>query len=554
MLNQTLLGAAAALLAISTVPAAAQPDKPNVVLIMADDHRHDMWGSFGGENLTPAIDRLAEQGVKFGRAYCVSAACTPSRFNLLTGKYSGRSNHPWATGRKNEPYCVQWVTFLTEGDSNLATRLNEAGYFTGMAGKWHVTQHVDKATLPEIDPKANLDDPATSEKLAEHQRLVAEDIAGVTGFDYVANVLANNADHLPVKALETHHPEWITAGALEFLDTTTTKDQPFFLYLAATSVHSPQHQKALDKNPVYTPEGKVSEEAFSASPSRESVRQRLQAAGLPVNHQTVGLLMLDDSVSVVMNRLEEMGVADNTLVVLVADHGVEPAKLANYEEGVRTPMIVKWPSRLEAGTTTNALTSMVDISASILEVAGATPTGDDPIDGLSFLKRDGKGLAPKRKYVYFENGFTRGISDGEYKLITLRFPDRIVAEMKDGTRAMAADHADMPRQEQPVISMKSYPHYWDANQLYHLPTDPYEQNNLVGDPEQAATLERMMGELRNVLVEFDHPYPLDDTDFLSSEQFRTLVEARMAHEETTVAGKDSRIAEFRAMVEQYEGK
>lgn len=547
--NRSLPIPSALLLACLASPLAggkaqASPDgRPNIVLILSDDIRLDDLGAYGGNYLTPAMDRLAAQSVRFQHATVPTAACTPSRFAVLTGSYPGRARNEEFQPLEGEPANITWNTFVTEGQETIATLLNEAGYQTGMAGKWHVSTYLHPPEVPKIAKDADLDDPETTRLLQQHQQAIVDEVKRVAGFDFAASILEGNAPNLPIDSLKAHHLEWITKGALEFLDT-TTREEPFFLYLAPTSVHSPSHDWTLDKDWRYTPSGKLTEEEIAVHPSRETVRTRLEEAGLPVEHRTVGLLMMSDMLDTVTAKLNEMGVAEETLVVFVGDHGVEPGKLVCYEEGVRVPMFASWPGRLLPGTTTEALVSTVDLAATFSYIAGG-PAPSSP-DGFAFLHPGEHGVSTDRRYAFFEGGYTRGVSDGVYKYITLRFPSDAIAEMQDGTRDMAPNHAMMPGQEQPYISMQCYPHYYDADQLYYLPADPYEQHNIIGEPTHAGAAARLRAALVQHVASFDHSYPMEQ-DFLLRAEYRALAEKSQARK---LEGQDwwwSLIDRFRSL-------
>jgi arylsulfatase A-like enzyme len=215
-------------LAVTTflVPAvswAASPNKPNILFILTDDQNRDTLGCFGGKVLTPTLDKLCAEGVKFTRAYASSSVCTPSRYTCMTGQYASRCT----TGQflkicpPGTPSNVGFNVQVEPGSWNVARVLREHGYWTGFVGKWHT----GTPPLLPIPADANLRDPEVARKLAENQRRLCDYIRRA-GFDYAASVYRGNlADH-KLNALKYHNMEWVTKGALDFLE--QAGDSPSF--------------------------------------------------------------------------------------------------------------------------------------------------------------------------------------------------------------------------------------------------------------------------------------------------------------------------------------
>ena len=204
----------------SAPPCGALPtDKPNILFILTDDQNPDTLGCFGGKVLTPTLDRLCRDGMKFTRAYTTSSVCTPSRYICLTGQYASRctTDRFMKQNPTGQPSNVGFNVQIEPGSWNVARVLQENGYRTGFVGKWHTGW----APLVSISPDADFNDPVVIAKLQENQKRMCNHIQN-TGFDYAASVYRGNlADH-KLSQLKYHNMEWVTKGALEFLDRAAT--------------------------------------------------------------------------------------------------------------------------------------------------------------------------------------------------------------------------------------------------------------------------------------------------------------------------------------------
>jgi len=197
---------------------------------MPDDTDFVWLHCYGGRTPTPNIDRIAEEGTRFDQMYCSASACTPSRYTYLTGHYAGRCPDPHflAENPPDEPYSVAWNTVLNETMPSLARTLHAHGYRTGIAGKWHVGRPRRELDLPELHEDDDPDDPEADAKLHLYQARLQEEVRTSGGFDYAASIVWGNNESFPVAKLREHNLEWITQGALDFLDS-CSPDEPFFL-------------------------------------------------------------------------------------------------------------------------------------------------------------------------------------------------------------------------------------------------------------------------------------------------------------------------------------
>jgi arylsulfatase A-like enzyme len=226
---------------------------------------------------------------------------------------------------------------------------------------------------------------------------------------------------------------------------------------------------------------------------------------------------------VILDTLETQGVADDTIVVFMADHNTEPGKATVYEKGSVVPLLVRWPGTVTPGAVTASLAQGVDLLPTLLEVARApSPTG--PVDGVSLLPVWRDPGAVVRDHVYLESGYARAVTDGEHKYIAVRYPKAVIQRLEAGETEYAPNHLDVHRQAHSQIAIEHYPGYFDPDQLYDLRNDPYEQVNVADDPARAETLAVLRRTLQAQLDTFEHPYDLANIPFLSSDEYRQMAD------------------------------
>jgi arylsulfatase A-like enzyme len=501
-------------------PAGPALKRPNIIFIVADDMRREMCSFLpegNGQVLTPAIDRLASEGMIMMGQNVVSPVCTPSRFNVLTGKYASRAHNDEFINftKKNDGQTViQWASFITAGDKTLASLLKEAGYRTGFVGKNHVVEAKDLYVFP--DYTANPDDSAIKEKLTDNYKKILDSIHKA-GFDFVESVYHNNPRWIGLEALAYHNQDWITQGALNFIN--NNSEEPFFLYMATTLPHGPTDAAHSWKaNRQVTPLG-IHTPPPSVQPGMLSLQQRVKEAGLPGKNQQ-NLLWFDDSIAAVMDALEKQDKLSNTLIVFFNDHG-QSAKGTVYQGGVSNPSVI-WKQGGFGHSHNNAIISNVDFAPTLLEYAGRPELAAD-MDGKSFYQElEGRGI-PKERTIYFELGYVRGVRKGDWKYIALRYPESS-KNMSINERQKILDKYNEDRVFRKVnivnydpakpfshlsllpgggaaeaASTGVLPGYYDPDQLYNLADDPTEQKNLATDSAHQKKLAEMKQELQKFL-------------------------------------------------------
>jgi arylsulfatase A-like enzyme len=353
--------------------------KPNVVIIYTDDHNFGHIGAFGGRVLTPNLDRIVNEGARFNRYYVSSPVCTPSRYSLLTGRYAIRSVYLQKTQPTDQPAYIRWNTFLSKEEKTMAHLFREAGYATGMVGKYHLG-----GEFGYLGGDESYDDPVVRDTLAAIYRRWQQHVRDVAGFDYVESLYGNNLHIIGVpKSMQFHNMEWITKGAIDFID--QYRERPFFLYMATTLPHVPGPLESLKADPRITAAGMLEEPITGVQPSRESVLERTRAAGIP--DENAPLTWLDDGMGAVLDRLDKHGLMENTIIVFASDHQSPRGKMTCYEDAANAPAAIMWQGKIRPGQVHDALVSNVDIVPTLLELAGIERPADYRTDGKSWASQ-----------------------------------------------------------------------------------------------------------------------------------------------------------------------
>jgi arylsulfatase A-like enzyme len=485
--------------------------QPNIILMYIDDLNFDQLGFAGGEVLTPNIDALASDGIILDRFYATSPVCTPSRFSVLTGKYAGKCLRLQKQYPVEEPAFIRWNTNITEGELTVAHLLKAAGYTTGIVGKYHL--HGNEGFQRKNPENPDVNDPQVLETLEHNYKLAREDILETAGFDFAGSIYANNLHtlELPVE-LEYHNQDWVTAGALDFIE--SNAGRPFFLYFSTTIPHGPPPLASMEVDTRVTPAGFL-DEPLNVQPSREDVFRRVAEAGL--DRGTAPMTWLDDAVGAVLNKLDEKGIGENTLIIFASDHGSPRGKMTLYEDGAHCPAFVYWKGNLPAGKRNSELTANIDVVPTILDAAGVEIEPGSGIDGQSWLPLlKGSGdlgsgeAADWRESLYLEVTYTRGVVTRDRKYIAVRYPSEISGKITEENRRSFNQEGSQFSANNPDGKMvaryqadKDFPGYFDDDQLYDLANDPGEQQNRAGEEAYREDLNRM----QELLSEYSRKIP-----------------------------------------------
>ncbi len=349
--------------------------RPNVVLIVADDLGWADLGANGSKYYqTPAMDKLASEGVLFTSSYSCGPNCAPSRASIMTGLYT--PNHGILTVDSSERgnpkerklVPVKNITELSPEFITLGKLLKKGGYSTAAVGKWHLGEN-------ETGPEAHGFDLNVG--------------GGTQGFPpsyfspYGLRKMINGKKG-------EFLTERLTEEAVKFIE--QNKNNPFFLYLAHYSVHTP----------LQAPEGTVCE-----------YKNRKGDAGQ--NNPTYAAMVqtLDESVSKIVGKIDKVGLGRKTCVIFISDNGgllpytsnspLRGGKGMLYEGGIRVPMIVRWSGMLPSGRIDNTPVTGVDILPTILQIAGLDLPKEMHLDGQSLLDllKGNKSLKERSIYWHF---------------------------------------------------------------------------------------------------------------------------------------------------------
>lgn len=468
---------------------------PNIIVILADDLGYGDLGCYGATKVkTPNLDRLAAQGLRFTDGHAPSATCTPTRYSLLTGEYAWR--------RKGTGILPGDASLIIEpGRPTLASVLREAGYTTGVVGKWHLG--LGKGNLDwngpitpgplEIGFDYSFLIPATGDRVPcvyveNHQVVgldpkdpirvsygtpIGEDPTGKDHPELLKVRFSHGHDNTIVNGISRigymtggHAARWVdedmgdvvTRKAVAFVE--RNRQKPFFLYFATHDIHVPR----------------VPHPRFVGT-SRCGVRGD-------------AIQQLDSCVGELLAALDHFGLANNTLVIFTSDNGPvvddgyadgaveqlnghKPAgpfrggKYSVYEGGTRMPLIARWPGRIKPGVS-DALVCQVDFLASLAALADRQLSAEAGPDSLNVLPAL-LGESPQGRQQLVEHGNGLAIRQGPWKYIP-RIPGRKGGKMKNTGI------------EQPV-----------GDELYNLAEDPGEQRNLASQhPDVVAEMTRQL--------------------------------------------------------------
>ncbi len=399
-----------------TPPAAVSP--PNIIYILADDLGYGDLGSYGQEVIqTPWLDQMASEGLRFTDHYAGSTVCAPSRCALMTGLHTGHCRI-----RGNGLYA------LLEDDVTVAEALKEAGYATGVIGKWGLGQ-AGSSGIPNLQGfdyfYGYLDQVRAHNFYPDWLWRDTLQVPLKNVVQMVSRGAAAGRGSYATEKVEYSH-DLFAAEALAFVD--RHQDQPFFLYLAYTIPHANNQARHGGMHGMEVPDYGVYE-----GEDWEEVHKGTAAM----------ISRLDRDVGRLLDHLSALGLARNTLVVFSSDNGPHRAggrvpeyfgssgplrgiKRDLYEGGIRVPMIAWWPGTVEPGRTTSHVSASWDFFATAQDLARLPLAADT--DGISFLPTLLGQDQPSHDYLYWEYHAGRApkqaVRYGPYKAVHFRAADR----------------------------------------------------------------------------------------------------------------------------------
>ena len=426
--------------------------RPNILWYCTDQQRFDTIGALGNQYVsTPTIDRLVAEGVAFTHAYCQSPICTPSRASFLSGMYPSRV-HNTRNGNESFPSFPPIVTKL----------IADSGYECGLVGKFHL-QSAGRRTEPRMDDgysywkfsHAPRDDWSSGHDYAEWVRDRGGDL----------DALRNSPRRVPA---ELHQTTWASDRAIEFLD--QPRENPWLLSINVYDPHPPfvPPQTYADRfapddmpGPHFRPSDLVQQRKLSDIDFQGSVRtpeehdaRRKQALYYAMISQ------IDDQLARILAALETTGQRENTVVIFMSDHGEALGDHGLFEKGcrfyeglTRVPLIFSWPGQLRAGLQSHALVELLDMTATIVELAG--------LEQPEYAQ--GKSLLPM---------LTGGVPPDDFRdSVRCEYFDALDPYFTGGSGVFAT----MYRNRRYKLSVY---HGHGLGELYDLERDPWEFDNL----------------------------------------------------------------------------
>jgi arylsulfatase A-like enzyme len=410
----------------------ADAPRPNVVFILADDLGYGDLSSYGATDLaTPNIDRVAREGLRFTDFYAVANTCSPSRAALMTGRYPPRSG-------VNAVLFHDTPEGLPESERTIAELLRDAGYRTGMVGKWHL------GNTDEFMP--------LNHGFAE--------FFGVPHSNDEKNFFVYDGHRrLPEPVDQSRLLRRYTDRALDFLERAARAGEPFLLYFAPNAPHVPLY------------------------PSKDFAgRSRRGTFGDVVEE-------LDASVGELLAKLTQLGIERNTLVIFTSDNGpwlamrdwggsagaLRGGKTSTFEGGHRVPAIARWPDRIPPGRETRDVANMMDWLPTLVELAGAHLPDDRVIDGRSLVGvLQGTGELKSAPFFYLR--LRSPLGDQRHE----------IGAVRDGPWKLTLPQGGYPQIFEPIAKTELFRH---GLLLFDLESDVGERHDVAADhPDVVARL------------------------------------------------------------------
>jgi arylsulfatase A len=403
---------------LSCVRTDKEKPHPNIVYILADDLGYGDLSCYGQQRFaTPNIDRLAGEGMLFTQHYTGCTVSAPSRSSLMTGLHTG---HTPIRGNKGWNPEGQWP--LPADAYTVAEMLKTNGYVTGAFGKWG---------LGFIDTEGDPNAQGFDEFYGYNCQSLAHNYYPDHLWHNHEKVLLHENDSGKTGA---YSADLIHKAAIDFLE--TNKDKPFFLYYPSTIPHAELFAK---DEYMEMFRGKFDPEK-SYQGTDEGPNFRLGPYGSqPEGHAAFAAMIrqLDDYVGEIISKLQELELEENTIIFFTSDNGphleggadpdyfdsngaLKGYKRDMYEGGIRTPMLVKWPGRVKAGSVSDHVSAFWDVMPTLAEISGTeNPEG---IDGISFLPELLGKKQDKHEYLYWEfheQGGKTAVRMGNWKAVRL---------------------------------------------------------------------------------------------------------------------------------------
>ena len=421
-------------------------NRPNILLIMSDQHRYDCVGRANDYPVeTPNIDKLASQGMWFEHAYTPIPLCCPTRQAFLAGKRPEALGCHW-----NYDQNIK-IPPLDPGEYSWPRDLKQAGYRSAYIGKWHVN--------PEHGPTEYGYDEHIGERLyGAYRNKLFPDVKYKDPF-------MGEPDPIPLEHSRTH---WQSDRAIELIERYTEAGSPWHIRLEFTEPHlpcRPAGRFATMYDPDRIPKWRSFDDDFEGKPYVQ--KQQLYNWGIedytwedwaPIVARYYGIIsQLDDAIGRVLDKLDQLGIADNTIVIYISDHGdmcgghrMMDKHYIMYDDVVRVPLVIRWPGIVEPGSVCSEFVyNSLDLPPTILDLLGLDPT--KIVHGRSFLQ-----LLKGQQVSDWRNCVVSTYNGQQFGLYTQR-----------------------------MLRTREWKYVWnttDVDELYDLRNDPDELVNRIHDP------------------------------------------------------------------------
>ena len=389
-------------------PITLAAEQPNILLIISDDAGYHDFGFHGSKTMqTPHLDKLAQQSIVFKQAYVTAAVCGPSRAGLLTGKYQQRfgfeeNNVPGYMSNSGKTGTEMGLA-LTE--KTMANYLKDLGYQTAIFGKWHQGDHDKYHPINRgFDYFYGLRTGSRSYFSYSPEELLSKT------YEKIERGFKNYEEH------EGYLTDKLAEETNKFINTSTQSNKPFFSILSFTAVHAPMEATQQD---------------LDLFPQLSGKRKILAAM----------TFAMDRAIASVLNELDRLAIADNTIVIFINDNGgptdqnasnnypLSGTKANHLEGGIRVPMLLRWPDKIKHSATYPLPVSSLDLLPTFINAAQGSSQNIKDLDGVDLIPFiENKNNTRPHKTLYWKKENRAAIRDNDWKLI--RFPDR-PAELYD---------------------------------------------------------------------------------------------------------------------------
>lgn len=380
------------------VPSGRRPTgRPNIIFVLADDLGWGDLGCYGSlHNSTPVLDRVASQGLRMTHAYSASPTCSPTRIALYTGRYPGRLG----AGLEEPIVTRDSRTGIPADNPTLPALLRAHGYATAMFGKWHC------GWLPWFSPlRIGFD-------------VFYGNLGGVLDYFSGVDQLGNHdlyEGETPI-AEAGYYTEQISRRGTEYVREHARSQRPFYLQLNYTAPHWPWEGPGDES---------VSEKVTAAArEGRGTGLFHFEGGSLRTYHEMVKAM--DAGIGTILGELDRAGVANQTIFVFTSDNGGERyaflwpfvGQKGDLEEGgIRVPLIMRWPDALDGRQVSDVPMVTMDLTATLLDAAGADPDPNHPLDGVSLLSWLIDGREPADRDLLWRTRHQGALRRGRFKLL-----------------------------------------------------------------------------------------------------------------------------------------